>query len=122
MKLLVRWLNIKIHTVSDHELTSIINSFITLEFVDSEIINALERYVEVKDMQIQHATIGLIMDYFALLKIRSVPILDKCCDYFVENGRTLPVSVLRSMVISFWLPQLQSKTFIRILETSGRSD
>ncbi|XP_065213300.1 FAST kinase domain-containing protein 3, mitochondrial-like [Planococcus citri] len=102
LQISARWLNTKIHTISEDELLSILKGFHALDFVNSQIITALERYIKIKGMGIVNDTLfGSIMEYCSYFRIRSIPILSKCCDYFIRNGKNLSPSVLRSIIVPF---------------------
>lgn len=102
LQISARWLNTKIHSVSEDELFSILKGFQASEFVNSQIITALERYMKIKGMNIMNETLfGGIMEYCLNFRIRSIPILNKCCDYFIRNGNKFSPSVLRSIIVPF---------------------
>lgn len=102
LQILARWLNTKIHSVSEDQLMAIVGDFQVLDFVNSQMITALERYVKIKGMAIQNPQLfATIMDYCSYFRIRSTNILNKCCDYFIQNGRTMPSGVLRSLIVPF---------------------
>lgn len=102
LQILGRWLNTKIHSVSEDELFTIINGFKDLDFCNVQVITALERYAKVKGMYIQNANLfASIMDYCLHFRIRSSVILEKCCDYFIRDKHTLSPPVMKKLFVPF---------------------
>ncbi len=102
LQILGRWMNTKIHSVTDDVLLSIIKGFGGLDFVNSEITTALERYVKIKADTLEDPYVFAgIMDYCSQFQFRSELILSKACDFFISRGRSLSVSVIRSIFVPF---------------------
>lgn len=102
LQILGRWLNTKIHTITEDELLSIVNAFNNIEFLNSQVIAALERYIKIRGDYIKNELLfASIMEYCLKFKIRSVPIFEKCCDYFIANSRSLSPSVIKSLFVPF---------------------
>lgn len=102
LQILGRWLNTKIHTITEDELLLIVNAFSNMEFLNSQVIAALERYIKIRGDNIKNEFLfASIMEYCLKFKIRSVPIFEKCCDYFIANSSSLSPSVIKSLFVPF---------------------
>lgn len=102
MLILGRWLNTKIHAVDEDELLTVVKAFADLQFVNGQVIAALERYVKIKlDLIADPNLVAAIMDYCDRFKVRSSIILEKACDYFISKGASLSPTVVKSLIIPF---------------------
>lgn len=102
LQILGRWLNTQIHSVSEEDLILIIDGFKELDFVNSEVISALERYVKIRiDMIKNVSLLSSIMNYCVRFHIRSSLIFDKVCDYFIANGSSLSPAIVTSLFVPF---------------------
>lgn len=102
LEILSRWTSTKIHSVSEDELMLIIGGFSRLDFINAQIVSALERYIRMRAILIVNPSLfGTIMDYCLQFRIRSSVIFDKACDYFIARGNSLPPSVFKSLFVPF---------------------
>lgn len=102
MLMLGRWLNTKIHAVDEDELLFVVKAFGDLDFVNNQVIAALERYVKIKlDLIGNPNLLAAIMDYCDRFKVRSPTILEKASHYFISKGASLSPAVVKSLIVPF---------------------
>lgn len=110
LQVIGRWLNTNIHTVSEDDLLKIVSGLRTIEFINSPIERALERYLKAKYDKIRNANlIASIMDYAVFFRWRSTVILDICERYLVDNDTndTISPSVFKSLFVPFGILSYQ---------------
>ncbi|XP_021925496.1 FAST kinase domain-containing protein 3, mitochondrial isoform X1 [Zootermopsis nevadensis] len=108
MVILSRWTNTNIHAVSEDDLLEIVRGFCALDYVDSGIAKALERYVKAKSSKVKNAAVlAAIMDYCGRFRLRSEPILKGCEGYIIEHGQNLSPVTIKAMFAPFGILNFQ---------------
>ncbi|XP_077296511.1 FAST kinase domain-containing protein 3, mitochondrial-like isoform X2 [Arctopsyche grandis] len=102
MPVLGKWMNTNIHTLSEDNLFEITVKLNMLNYTDSQIERALERYVKFKGLNIKLDTLVVaIMNHCSLFKIRNPHILSGCAEYFIINGRQLSPMFIKPVLYPF---------------------
>jgi|UniRef100_A0A2S2QUT9 Xaa-Pro dipeptidase len=97
-----RWINTNIHTMSENNITSILNELNSSNYVDIGIIRALERYIKAKKRTINNYSLVVeIMNYCAKFKVRSEQIFDGCAEYIINHGSSLTPTQFRDLFFPF---------------------
>lgn len=97
-----RWINTNIHTMSENNLTSIINELNNSNYVDIGIVRALERYIKVKHNTIDNPLLMVeIMNYCSKFNVRSEDIFDGCANYIINNGSNIPPIQFKNLFCPF---------------------
>jgi len=100
LNIISRWINTNIHTMSENNLTSIINELNSSNYVDIGIVKALERYVKAKHKTINSPTLMVeIMNYCSKFNVHSEQIFEGCSDYIINYGSNITPSQFRDL---FW--------------------
>ncbi|CAH1736694.1 unnamed protein product [Aphis gossypii] len=100
LKTTSRWINTNIHTMSENNVTSIVNELNNSNYVDIGIIRALERYIKAKHSTINSPLLMVeIMNYCSKFNIRSENIFEGCANYIIQNGSNITPSQFRDL---FW--------------------
>ncbi|KAE9539914.1 hypothetical protein AGLY_005166 [Aphis glycines] len=95
-----RWINTNIHTMSENNVTSIVNELNNSNYVDIGIVRALERYIKAKHSTINSPLLMVeIMNYCSKFNIRSENIFEGCANYIIQNGSNITPSQFRDL---FW--------------------
>lgn len=85
LKIISRWINTNIHTMSETNLTSILNELNNTNYVDIGIVRALERYMKAKCYTINNPILIVeIMNYCSKFNIRSEQIFECCAQYIIK--------------------------------------
>uniref|UniRef100_A0A8D8U4C5 FAST kinase domain-containing protein 3 n=1 Tax=Cacopsylla melanoneura TaxID=428564 RepID=A0A8D8U4C5_9HEMI len=97
-----KWIHTNIHTLSEDQLRTIIIHLSDLDYRDSNIENALERYIKMKSIQIKDPTVmAAIMDYCYKFRIRSVHIMQGCAEYLIIKQKELSPVHFKSLFLPF---------------------
>lgn len=100
LKTTSRWINTNIHTMSENNVTSIVNELNNSNYVDIGIVRALERYIKAKHSTINSPLLMVeIMNYCSKFNIRSENIFEGCANYIIQNGSNITPSQFRDL---FW--------------------
>uniref|UniRef100_A0A2H8TQL2 FAST kinase domain-containing protein 3 n=1 Tax=Melanaphis sacchari TaxID=742174 RepID=A0A2H8TQL2_9HEMI len=99
-KTISRWINTNIHTMSENNLTSIVNELNNSNYVDIGIVRALERYIKAKHSMINSPLLMVeIMNYCSKFNVRSEDIFEGCAKYIIQYGSNITPSQFRDL---FW--------------------
>lgn len=102
LSVLGKWMNTNIHTLSEDNLFEITVKFNMLNYTDSHIEKALEKYVKIKGLNIKLDTLVVaIMNHCSLFKIRNPHILGGCAEYFIVYGRQLSPMFIKPVLFPF---------------------
>jgi len=102
MRMLSGWLAVNIHTVTEQEMLAIVYSFLKLEYVDTALLNALEKIMKKKGCQImEFDLISTICSYCLAMRIRSPDILEGVGQYFIEHHKSLTVPQVTAIASIF---------------------
>lgn len=97
-----RWINTNIHTMSENNITSILNELNSSNYVDIGIIRALERYIKAKHRTINnHSLMVDIMNYCSKFNVRSEQILEGCAEYIIHHDSSLTPTQFRDLFLPF---------------------
>lgn len=97
-----KWIHTNIHTLNEEQLRTIISHLSYLDYKDSNIENALERYIKMKSIQVKDpAVMATIMDYCYKFRIRSVHIMQGCAEYLIVKQKELSPVHVKSLVLPF---------------------
>lgn len=97
-----KWIHTNIHTLSEEQLKITISHLSDLDYKDSNIENALERYIKMKSIQIKDpAVMATIMDYCYKFRIRSVHIMQGCAEYLIIKQKDLSPVHVKSLFLPF---------------------
>jgi len=100
LKTTSRWINTNIHTMSENNLTSIVNELNNSNYVDIGIVRALERYLKAKHSTINSPLLMVeVMNYCSKFNIRSEDIFEGCAKYIIQYGSNITPSQFRDL---FW--------------------
>lgn len=100
LKTTSRWINTNIHTMSENNVTSIINELNNSNYVDIGIIRALERYIKAKHSTINNPLLMVeIMNYCSKFNVCSENIFEGCVNYIIQYGSNITPSQFRDL---FW--------------------
>lgn len=100
LSVLSQWVNKNIHTASEDDLIEIINGFCSLDYNNSGIEQALERYVKVKGVSIRNPTLmANIMDYCLKFRVRSPILLQGSAEYIIVHGNSLSPVLLQKLFL-----------------------
>lgn len=100
LKTTSRWINTNIHTMSENNLTSIVNELNNSNYVDIGIVRALERYMKAKHSTINNPLLMVeIMNYCSKFNVRSENIFEGCAKYIIQFGSNITPSQFRDL---FW--------------------
>ncbi|KAF0773786.1 FAST kinase domain-containing protein 3, mitochondrial-like [Aphis craccivora] len=100
LKTTSRWINTNIHTMSENNLTSIVNELNNSNYVDIGIVRALERYIKAKHSTINSPLLMVeIMNYCSKFNVRSENIFEGCANYIIQYGSNITPSQFRDL---FW--------------------
>lgn len=96
------WLYSNIHTLDQESMLDIISKLTRLNYSDVHVEKAIQKYMKLKGDRVDsHILIIGILNYCQHFKIRNEVILNSCSDYFLANGREMPLSFLRSVIFPF---------------------
>jgi len=102
MRMVSGWLALNIHTVTEQEMLAIVYSFLKLRYVDTALINALEKIMKKKGCQImEFDLISTICSYCLAMRIRSPDILEGVGQYFIEHHNSLTVPQVSAIASIF---------------------
>ena len=108
LSMISQWLSVNIHTLNETELLAVMVSMDKLEFVDEKLIQTIERFLKAKGLQIKEADlIASICDLCDHNRVRSEPILDASCEYFLEHSKNLNTPQINSIAKVFGNLNLQ---------------
>ncbi|KAG8288699.1 hypothetical protein J6590_013987 [Homalodisca vitripennis] len=122
LSILSQWVNKNIHTATEDDLIEIINGFCLVNYNNSAIEQALERYVKAKGVSIKNpALMGSIMDYCSKFHVRSPVLLQGAAEYVVVHGNSLSPVLLQRLFLPlgklFYQPT-NGYNFWRVLEAT----
>uniref|UniRef100_A0A182NND5 RAP domain-containing protein n=1 Tax=Anopheles dirus TaxID=7168 RepID=A0A182NND5_9DIPT len=99
---LARWLNTNIHAVTEDELGAILEAFTNLDYSDSQIERAIERYVKAKGVKVSSQNlIVTILRHCEEFRLRNAHILNGCSEFFIVNFGQLEPAYLRAFFCPF---------------------
>lgn len=99
-----KWASVSMTMSNEKDLVNFIRGLHVKEYIDENIEQALERYVQVKGMDMKDPhLVASIMEYCRDLKIRNPYILTECGKYFVKHGMEIAPSLLASVLTPFGL-------------------
>lgn len=120
LKSLSRWLNTNIHAVTETDLETIIHSMTQLQYSDSDIESALERYMKAKATQISAQTLIVdIAKHINKFRLLNVHILNGISEFFIKNSAQINTGYIRDILQPFGVmcyPPLNSIQFWQTLE------
>jgi len=102
MRMLSGWLVLNIHTVTEQEMLAIVYSFLKLEYMDTAVVNALEKVIKKKGCQIKESDlISTLCNYCLTMRIRSPIILEGVGQYFIEHHQALTIPQVSAIAGTF---------------------
>lgn len=97
-----QWFYFNLHALDEDVMLDIISKFTRLNYTDDVIEKAIEKYMKLKGTKIdsQILIVG-ILNHCMRFQIHNPNILEECSKYFIINGRSVPISFLKSFIYPF---------------------
>lgn len=121
MQAFARWLNTNIHAVNENNLEIIVKCFTKLNFSNTQIEKALERYIKAKVLKVKSPNlIVAILEHCTHFRLRNYHILNGSSEYFISNKKNIEAVHMKSIVTPFGyldFQPLNSIKFWQVVET-----
>lgn len=96
------WFFANIHALNQESMLDIILKLTRLRYFDNQIEKAVEKYMKLKSSKIDTPIlIVAILNYCLQFQVRNEYILNACSEYFLNNAKNLPNSIIKSMIYPF---------------------
>lgn len=108
LKAISRWLNINIHAATETHLERILHCMTIINYSDSDIENAIERYIKAKATKIKAQTLIVeILNHMSKFRLLNAQIYNGCAEFFIKNAHQIDPGYVRQIVYPFGLLHFQ---------------
>lgn len=114
-----QWFYFNLHALDEDMMLDIISKFTRLNYTDDVIEKAIEKYMKLKGTKIETQILIVgILNHCMRFQIHNPNILEECSKYFIINGRSVPISFLKSFIYPFGYLNYNPKKSQAVLELS----
>lgn len=101
-KSITRWININIHALNEAHLKQFVHCLSTLNYTDSDLENAIERFMKAKATKIKSQTLVVeFLRHLSQFRLLNPHILNGCSEFFVNELNNIDPENLRDFVFPF---------------------
>lgn len=119
LKAITRWLNVNIHAVNETYLEQIVHCLTALNYSDSDLESAIERYMKAKAMKIKSQTLIVeILKHVNTFRLLNSYILNGCSEFYIKEAENIDPGYLRDIVCPFGRLYFQPLSTSKFWETT----
>ncbi|XP_031624841.1 uncharacterized protein LOC116341733 [Contarinia nasturtii] len=108
LKAITRWLNVNIHAVNETHLEQIVHCLTALNYSDSDLESAIERYMKAKATKVKSQTLIVeMLKHVEMARLINSHILNGCSEFFIKECANIDAGYLRDIVCPFGKLQFQ---------------
>lgn len=108
LKAITRWLNVNIHAVNETHLEQILHCLTALNYSDSDLESAIERYMKAKATKVKSQTLIIeILKHVEMARLVNSHILNGCTEFFIKECENIDAGYMRDIICPFGKLQFQ---------------